>query len=104
MAAAKSALGHAETGAGAVGIAQAALQLGQNQQLPLTHLRLLNPYVLNTFEAEAKQLHQSGPSAGDPSALSFPNVPSCPSPSFLNCPRQDVDFACSWNSMLFMFT
>ena len=37
-----------------MGIAQAALQLQQHQQLPLTHLRLLNPYVLNALEAEAK--------------------------------------------------
>lgn len=59
MAAAKSMLGHAETGAGAVGIARAALQLQLHQQLPLTHLRLLNPYVLNALEAEAKLLHQT---------------------------------------------
>ena len=55
-------LGHAETGAGAVGIAQAAWQLQEHCQLPMTHLRLLNPYVLNALEAEAKQL--SGPRAG----------------------------------------
>ncbi|KAK9834736.1 hypothetical protein WJX74_008822 [Apatococcus lobatus] len=56
LAAAKSKLGHAETGAGAVGIAQTMLQMQQHRQLPMTHLRMLNPYVLNALEAEAKHL------------------------------------------------
>ena len=63
MAAAKSMLGHAETGAGAVGIAQAALQLQQHSQLPMTHLRLLNPYVQSALEAEAKLMRTSGAQA-----------------------------------------
>ena len=42
--AAKSALGHAEAGAGVLGMLHAAAGLSQHMSQPLTHLRALNPH------------------------------------------------------------
>ena len=49
--AAKSALGHAEAGAGVLGMLHAAAGLSQHMSQPLTHLRALNPHVISILEA-----------------------------------------------------
>ena len=54
LSAAKSALGHTETAAGAVGILQAAGRLAASTHPEMLHLRSLNPYVASTFAANAK--------------------------------------------------
>ncbi len=83
-------LGHAETGAGAVGIAQAALQLQQHRQLPMSHLRLLNPYVQNAVEAEAKLMNTHGGNSGRLSAPANNNgtLPPPPPPPLPLCQRR----------------
>ena len=47
--AAKSWLGHAESGAGMAGVAHAALSLANADVLGISHLRELNPYVVSTL-------------------------------------------------------
>jgi len=68
----KSSYGHAEPGAGMVGIAHALLAQQQQFQLPLMHLRTLNPMVVSMLEtssasASAQSLlhmpRQAGPGA-----------------------------------------
>lgn len=54
VSAAKSHLGHAETGAGAVGIATAVLSLLRAQAAPLLHLRSMNSYVQAVLETTSK--------------------------------------------------
>ena len=51
LAAAKSRGGHAETGAGAVGVRAAAMRLGCLKQLPLAHLRSVNAHVAQALDA-----------------------------------------------------
>lgn len=46
----KSRMGHAETGAGALGMLSAAMQLSQQISLPVTHLTSVNPYVATILE------------------------------------------------------
>ena len=53
LSAAKSALGHTETAAGAIGICQAAANICGSRQPELLHLRNLNSYVASTFDATA---------------------------------------------------
>ena len=48
--AAKSRLGHAETGAGVLGMLHAWHQLCQASPLSLTHLRAVNPYVASSLD------------------------------------------------------
>lgn len=53
--AAKSRYGHAETGAGAVGLL-AAISMQENQlQAPILHLRNINTYVSGIFETSANE-------------------------------------------------
>ena len=47
---AKSRLGHAETGAGVLGMLHAWRQLSQGTTHSITHLRSVNPYVASTLE------------------------------------------------------
>ena len=47
---AKSSLGHAEAGAGTLGILRAVTRLQTQSVACLTHLRVLNPHVLNILE------------------------------------------------------
>lgn len=54
LSAAKSALGHTETAAGAVGILQATGRLAGHTHPELLHLRSLNPYVASTLASSAK--------------------------------------------------
>jgi acyl transferase domain-containing protein len=49
--AAKSALGHAEAGAGVLGMLHAVTRLQQDNSRALTHLRALNPHVAGILEA-----------------------------------------------------
>jgi len=46
----KSRMGHAETGAGALGMLNTAAQLAQGFSQPLSHLALMNPYVATILE------------------------------------------------------
>ena len=50
MVSAKSSLGHAEAGAGALGILRAVTRLQTQSVACLTHLRALNPHVLSILE------------------------------------------------------
>ena len=61
---AKSRLGHAETGAGALGMLHVALQLGQLSAHGITHLRTPNPYVVSMLAvgAAVHMPRQGGPS------------------------------------------
>lgn len=67
----KSWYGHAEPGAGMVGIAHSLLAQQQQVQLPIMHLRAVNPMVASMLEASAtgaahRSLHmprQAGPAA-----------------------------------------
>ena len=54
LAAAKSTFGHAETGAGAVGLLEAVKVRQAFIQAPMLHLREMNPYVSGIFEASTK--------------------------------------------------
>lgn len=56
----KSWYGHAEPGAGMVGIAHALLAQQQQLQLPIVHLRTLNPMVVSMLETSSA----SGPAQG----------------------------------------
>ena len=51
LAAAKSALGHAETGAGAVGLSRAIGALTQRRQQPVLHLRTINHHVAGILDS-----------------------------------------------------
>lgn len=66
LAAAKSRGGHAETGAGAVGMKAAAMRLSYLGQLPLAHLRSLNTHVAQALDtANAVQwMAPRGPGGG----------------------------------------
>ena len=66
LAAAKSRGGHAETGAGAVGMRAAAMRLSDLGRLPLAHLRSLNTHVAQALDtARAVQwLAPRGPGGG----------------------------------------
>ena len=55
LSACKSALGHAETGAGAVGMLRAVRTLQLGSQHEILHLRALNPYVASTLAATETQ-------------------------------------------------
>jgi 3-oxoacyl-(acyl-carrier-protein) synthase/NAD(P)-dependent dehydrogenase (short-subunit alcohol dehydrogenase family)/acyl carrier protein len=57
LTAAKSRLGHAETGAGALGVLRAALQLAQGVTHAITHLRQVNPYVASILERSHVAVH-----------------------------------------------
>ena len=50
--AAKSRLGHGETGAGVMGLLAAATRLGMYACSPLTHLRVINPHVESILAAQ----------------------------------------------------
>ena len=69
LAAAKSVYGHAETGAGAVGLSRALAAVTGGCQHTLLHLRSLNPYVINILEAAAAK--RAAESAG---LLQFPSA------------------------------
>ena len=47
-------LGHAESGAGMVGVAHAALSVAHAATLGITHLRELNPYVTSTLRTSSE--------------------------------------------------
>jgi len=51
LSAGKSALGHAETGAGAIGMLRAVHAMRSGSQHEILHLRALNPYVASTLAA-----------------------------------------------------
>ena len=63
--AAKSRLGHAETGAGVLGMLHAWHQLAQSVTPSITHLRTVNPYVAASLEGGARvavhMARQAGP-------------------------------------------
>ncbi len=70
IAAAKSALGHAEAGAGAMGMLRTIQWLCSGEARALTHLRTVNPHVasiLETSKCPVSLPRQSGPghSSGD---------------------------------------
>lgn len=54
LGAAKSRYGHAETGAGAVGLLALVKAHEAHLHAPLLHLREMNAYVSSIFEASAK--------------------------------------------------
>ena len=56
LGACKSALGHAETGAGAVGMMRAVQALRSSSQPGILHLRALNPHVKSTLDDARKAL------------------------------------------------
>ena len=66
LAAAKSRGGHAETGAGAVGMRAAAMRLSYLGQLPLAHLRSLNTHVAQALDTAntVQWLAPRGPGGG----------------------------------------
>ena len=53
--AAKSQYGHAETGAGAIGLLGAMTALSQGSHSALLHLRSLNPYIVDSLDMAHKQ-------------------------------------------------
>lgn len=70
IAAAKSAVGHAEAGAGAMGMLRTVRRLCNREAQALTHLRAVNPHVasiLETSKCPVSLPRQSGPghSSGD---------------------------------------
>ena len=52
----KSRMGHAETGAGALGVLNAASQLAQHISMPITHLGGINPYVATILERHQEKV------------------------------------------------
>jgi hypothetical protein len=65
LAAAKPKLGHSETGAGALGMLHASLQLVDAASSFITHLRMPNAYASNIMEANKMPFllpRQAGPS------------------------------------------
>ncbi len=89
LSACKSALGHAETGAGAVGMLRAVRALQSGSQHEILHLRAVNPYVASTLAATAaKNVPTSAASVGwsaprqpgplaTPAATSSADQPRC---------------------------
>lgn len=64
---AKSRMGHAETGAGALGMLSGALQQKHLMLMPLSHLRAMNPYVSNILDRHpglVLSVRQNGPRPG----------------------------------------
>ena len=64
IAAAKSALGHAEAGAGVMGVLRTVWRLCSGEAQALTHLRTVNPHVasiLETSKCPVSLPRQSGP-------------------------------------------
>lgn len=51
LGAAKSASGHAETAAGAMGMIRAACELASHAREPMLHLTTFNPYVTSVMES-----------------------------------------------------
>jgi len=72
LTAAKSRLGHAETGAGALGMLHAARHLEECMPRPITHLREINPYVSSILQRHSGPVvahRQAGPAMCDAGAL-----------------------------------
>ena len=57
LGAAKSRFGHAETGAGAVGLLETVEACQRRMRAPLLHLREMNSYVSSILDASAKPLN-----------------------------------------------
>ena len=64
--AAKAALGHAETGAGALGVLHACQHLCGQLTDELTHLRSLNPHVVGVLDSHGSNLRLALPRQGMP--------------------------------------
>ena len=68
--AAKSRLGHAEAGAGALGLFQVVQRLEHLQAAPLTHLRSINPHLVALLASGPKKsspmllVREAGPGSG----------------------------------------
>jgi NADPH:quinone reductase-like Zn-dependent oxidoreductase/acyl carrier protein len=72
--ASKSWLGHAESGAGMVGVAHAAMAGGQAAALGLSHLRELNPYVIGSVAAAAEAWSLPRQTFGAPAPSAMPEA------------------------------
>ena len=72
----KSALGHAETGAGALGVLHACQRLCSLETHALTHLRTLNPHVAGVLESHSSKLCVALPRQSTPAAACCVGVSS----------------------------
>lgn len=68
MVSAKSSLGHAEAGAGALGIMRGIVRQQTRCAAPLTHLRMLNPHVLSILDSSSAKCLVSLPRQPAPGA------------------------------------
>ena len=72
----KSRLGHAETGAGVLGIFHASQHLSGCKTDAVTHLRTLNPHVEGVLSTHAAKLHVALPRQDAPAASQCTGISS----------------------------